>query len=62
MFSSQFYDADTAGGGSTAPSGIEPGGTMETSEAAAAPESEPPDTITWEGLEQVRAFSFIQLI
>jgi hypothetical protein len=51
MFSSQFYDADTS---STAPSGIEPGGTMETYEATAVSESEPPDSITWEGLEQVK--------
>ncbi len=51
---SKFYDADTAG---RAPSRIEPGGTMETSEAAAVSESEPPDSITWEGLEEVRVFS-----
>jgi hypothetical protein len=30
---------------------------METSEATAVSESEPPDTITWEGLEEVRVFS-----
>jgi hypothetical protein len=53
MFSSQFYDADTSG---TASSRID-AGTIETSEAAAAPESEPPDTVTWEGLEQVTVFS-----
>ncbi len=54
--SSQFYDVDTSG---TAPSGIETG-TMETSEAAAAPESEPPYTIIWEGLEQVKVFSLFK--
>jgi hypothetical protein len=52
--SSQFYDADTPG---TPASRIEPGGTMETSEAAAVSETEPPDPITWEGLEEVRVFS-----
>ncbi len=52
--SSQFYDAETSG---TPASGIEAGRTMEPAEAAAVSESEPPDTITWEGLEQVRVFS-----
>ncbi len=47
------YDADTS---DAAPSRIERGGTMETSEAAAVSESEPPDPITWEGLEEVRVF------
>ncbi len=55
VFQSKFYDADTSG---TAASLIEPGpgGTMET-EAAAVSETEPHDSITWEGLEEVIVFS-----
>ncbi len=59
VFQSKFYDADTSG---TAPSGIEPGGTMESSEAAAVSESEPLDSTTWEGLEEVTLFLCSNLI